>query len=73
MIVDIMPKISGVEFESAWPRRVTVAIDDALTVNFISRDNLLVAKMAAGRPQDLADVDALRESAKRDNVDHQDP
>jgi len=73
VMVDIMPKISGVEFESAWPRRVTVAIDDALTVNFISRDDLLAAKMAAGRPQDLADVDALRESAKHDNVDNQDP
>ena len=73
VMVDIMPNISGVEFESAWPRRVTVAIDDALTVNFISRDDLLAAKMAAGRPQDLADVDALRESAKRENVDDQDP
>ena len=73
VMVDIMPKISGVEFESAWPRRVTVAIDDALTVNFISRDDLLAAKMAAGRPQDLADVDALRESAKHENVDNQDP
>jgi hypothetical protein len=52
---------------------VTVAIDDALTVNFISRDDLLAAKMAAGRPQDLADVDALRESAKHENVDNQDP
>jgi hypothetical protein len=39
---------------------VTIAIDDALTVYFISRDDLLAAKMAACRPQHLADVDALR-------------
>ena len=69
VMVDIMPKISGVEFESAWPRRVTVAIDDALVVSFISREDLLAAKMAAGRAQDLADVDALRESAKHENAE----
>jgi hypothetical protein len=56
LAIDIMPKISGVEFESAWQRRVTVAIDDTLTVTFISRDDLLAAKIAAGRAQDLADV-----------------
>jgi len=73
VMVDIMPKISGVEFESAWPRRVTVAIDDALMVNFISRDDLLAAKIAAGRAQDLADVVALRESAKHENAEQHEP
>jgi hypothetical protein len=38
-------------------------------VDFISRDDLLIAKMAAGRAQDLADVDALRESAKQENFE----
>src|ERR1700704_5967055 len=28
VMVDIIPKISGVEFEDAWTRRVNVAIDD---------------------------------------------
>jgi hypothetical protein len=69
VMVDILPKISGVEFENAWPRRVTVAIDDALMVSFISRDDLLAAKIAAGRAQDLADVVALRESAKHENAE----
>lgn len=59
VMVDIMPKISGVEFEGAWQRRVDVGIDDALTVPFISRQDLLAAKLSAGRPQDLADVAAL--------------
>jgi len=67
VMVDIMPKISGVEFESAWSRRVTVEIDGALLVSFISREDLLAAKIAAGRAQDLADADALRESAKHEN------
>jgi hypothetical protein len=54
VMVDIIPKISGVEFEGAWSRRVTIAIDEALTVSFISRDDLLAAKIATGRAQDLA-------------------
>ena len=64
VMVDIMPKISGVEFDDAWQRRVEVAIDDALTVPFISRADLLAAKISAGRAQDLADVVALRDSAE---------
>lgn len=49
--------------------RVIVAIDDTLTVPFISRQDLLAAKISAGRAQDLADVDALLESESRDSVD----
>ena len=64
VMVDIMPRISGVEFETAWHRRVDIKISDMLMVPFISRDDLLTAKIAAGRAQDLADVAALRECAK---------
>lgn len=60
VMVDIMPRISGVDFEVAWRRRVEVAVDGSLTVPFISREDLLAAKIAAGRPQDLADAEALR-------------
>lgn len=59
VMVDILPRISGVDFEEAWQRRVEVKIDDSLTAPFISREDLLAAKLAAGRPQDLADAAAL--------------
>ncbi len=71
VMVDIMPKITGVEFEEAWSRRVHVQIDDNLSVPFISRQDLLVAKLAAGRAQDLIDVDALRESSQSQEIDQQ--
>jgi len=71
VMVDIMPNITGVEFEEAWSRRVDVQIDDDLSVPFISRQDLLIAKLAAGRAQDLIDVDALRESSQSQEIDHQ--
>jgi hypothetical protein len=71
IMVDIMPKIGGVEFEEAWRRRVDVRIDDDLSVPFISREDLLVAKLSAGRAQDLIDVDALRESKPTQETEQQ--
>lgn len=73
VMVDIMPKISGVEFDEAWRRRVDVQIDDNLSATFISRQDLLVAKVSAGRAQDLIDADALRESMKHREVEHPPP
>src|ERR1700727_2730685 len=54
VMVDILSRISGVEFEGAWQRKVDVPIDETLTVPFISRDDLLASKISAGRAQDLA-------------------
>ena len=64
--VDILTDIPGVEFDAAWERRVEGVIDTAsgLKANFISRDDLMTAKLAAGRPQDIADVAALQKAAK---------
>lgn len=67
VMVDILPDISGVEFDAAWTRRVEVTIDAqaSLKAPFISADDLIAAKVAAGRPQDLADVDALRKARRQ--------
>ena len=61
-MVDLMPRISGVDFETAWTRRVSATVDEGLIAPFISRVDLITAKLAVGRPQDLADVAALRAS-----------
>jgi hypothetical protein len=64
--VDILPQIDGVDFESAWQRRIETVIDpqSGLTAFFISSEDLIAAKLAAGRPQDIADVAALRKAAQ---------
>jgi uncharacterized nucleotidyltransferase DUF6036 len=63
-MVEILPAIKGVEFDSAWERRLEAVIDarTGLTAFMISRDDLIAAKLAAARPQDLADVDAIRKA-----------
>jgi hypothetical protein len=61
---DILPAIPGIEFDAAWERRVEAVIDTAtgLKANFISADDLVVSKLASGRPQDLADAYAIRKA-----------
>ena len=61
-MVDILPRIAGVDFAAAWERRVDYEIEPGLVVPFISRDDLLLAKSAAGRPEDSADVAALQKA-----------
>jgi hypothetical protein len=63
---DILSDIPGVDFEAAWERRVETIIDSAsgLKANFISANDLIASKLAAGRPQDLADVAAIQEARK---------
>lgn len=64
--IDILPSIDGVEFASAWANRVEGLIDPAsgLRAYFISRADLIQAKLAAGRLGDLADVESIREAMK---------
>ena len=56
--VDILMGIPGIEFEQAWKRREGVDFD-GLVVPFISKGDLITAKLASGRPQDLIDADIL--------------
>ena len=64
--VDILPGIDGVDFDVAWGRRVEGVIDpnSGLTGIFISKDDLIASKLAAGRLRDLADVEDIREATE---------
>jgi hypothetical protein len=59
--IDILTRISGVDFEDAWPNRER-ALLDGVPVAMIGRDALLANKRASGRPKDLADVRELEET-----------
>ena len=57
--IDVISTLEGVDFETCYAARVEVVIDGTL-VNFIDLENLKKNKRAAGRPQDLADLEHLQ-------------
>ena len=64
--VDILPAIDGVDFDSAWSHRIEGVIDQKTgdVAVFISREDLIASKLAAGRARDLLDVEDIREAEK---------
>jgi hypothetical protein len=57
--VDILTKISGPSFAEAWPGHIEAPFADDVRCPVIGLDALIENKRAAGRLQDLADVEAL--------------
>jgi len=62
--VDFLQEIPGVQFRDAWKRRVVVTWGDQV-VPVISLDDLITAKRAAAREQDLTDVRNLEQVRDR--------
>jgi len=56
--IEVLRKISGVEFEDCWPSRVVID-DDDLRIPAISLEDLKRNKLASGRKKDLLDLDEL--------------
>lgn len=59
--IDILTEITGVSFEEAWTDKVDAKLG-GVGVFVLSRDKLIRNKRAAGRTQDLADVERLERS-----------
>jgi hypothetical protein len=57
--IHVMSSISGVEWDEVWADRCDGPLG-AHTAPFIGRETYLRNKRAAGRPKDLADIDALK-------------
>ncbi|HYR28523.1 MAG TPA: DUF6036 family nucleotidyltransferase [Thermoanaerobaculia bacterium] len=58
--IDIITEPAGAEFEDAWQRRVT-AVVDGVPYPVIGRDDLIATKRAAGRREDLIDIERLED------------
>jgi hypothetical protein len=56
--IDILTTLAGVDFEDCYASKVVTTIDD-IPMNFIDLENLKKNKKAAGRLQDLADLENL--------------
>jgi len=57
--IDLLKHVDGLEFESAWIGRIASQYGDQ-DVQVLGREDLIRNKKAAGRPQDLLDVDTLQ-------------
>jgi hypothetical protein len=62
--IELLTEISGVSFADAWTRKETYDLDGTRCY-VISKQDLLTNKRAAGRPQDIADVDVLERQARK--------
>jgi Nucleotidyl transferase of unknown function (DUF2204) len=59
--IDILMAVKGLDFSTAWNRRVEAAFED-VPITLVCKEDLLVSKEAAGRPQDKIDAALLRSS-----------
>jgi hypothetical protein len=63
--IDLLTSLDGIpSFAAAWARRVDASYGP-VPAHYLGLQDLISAKEAAGRPQDQADLDALRK-ANRD-------
>lgn len=63
--IDLLTRITGVEFEAAWRGRVEQGVEGR-SIPYLGRADLVANKRAAGRAQDLVDVSLLESGAGED-------
>jgi len=61
--IDILNAIDGVKFKEALSHRLAEKID-GVVIPFISKDDFIKNKKAAGRSQDLADIKEIQKGRK---------
>ncbi len=64
--IDILSAVSGVTYEDAVSRAVTMAVD-GLSLKVISLDDLIANKRASGRPKDIVDALTLEKLKEKKN------
>jgi len=61
--VDVQTSTPGIEFASAWSRRLVLSFRGR-QVPVLSKDDLIKSKRASGRPRDLEDVRILEDDQR---------
>ena len=62
--IDVLTSLNGVDFASAWERRVATTVGDC-SVPVLSHHDLLRNKRATARPKDVQDVAMLEQARGR--------
>ncbi len=68
--IDFLTTVADLDFAQCWARKIVVEME-SMPVNYIGLDDLIAAKTAAGRKQDLLDLEALYR-VKRRQEEHRD-
>lgn len=58
--IDLLTSLTGVSTDEAFATKIRAVLDD-VPVSILSKEALIKNKRAVGRPQDLADIEALRD------------
>jgi hypothetical protein len=58
LMIELINGVGGVTFQEIWQNKVMGNYGD-IKVSFISKKDLLLTKKAAGRPQDIRDIEEL--------------
>lgn len=68
--LDVLTKVKGLEFDSAWKNRKTLFLDK-IPIQALSLEDLIASKKAVGRPQDFEDIKILEmaRTSKSQNPD----
>lgn len=61
--IDVIMGVGGVEFDAAWETREESTYD-GVPIHIMGKDSLIEAKKAAGRPQDLLDLEKLKQDIR---------
>ena len=61
--LDVLTKVKGLEFSEVWQNKVYLSLDKVM-IPALSIEDLIKAKRASGRPEDLEDIKIL-EMAKQ--------
>ena len=59
--IDLLMNVRGLTFSEAWSRRVVIDVE-GLQIPILSKQDVITSKVATGRPQDLIDVELLRQT-----------
>ena len=57
--IDILTRITGVEFEAAWDQRIEITLQGRI-IPVLGKEDLIHNKLTTGRPKDLGDAETLK-------------
>ena len=68
--IDLLMNVEGVDFANCYARRIEAELDST-PIKFLSLRDLIKAKQAAGRLQDLADAEQLEKLSQNQVIEEE--